>query len=273
MTPGTVPHGGKPVRIAMWSGPRNISTAMMRSFSSRADCAVSDEPFYGCFLKASGADHPMREAVIGSMDCDWHAVAAAMSGPAPGGKAVWYQKHMPHHMVGPISPDDLAGVTHAFLIRDPARMVASYAAKREIVTPADLGVAAQRAFFEREADRIGHAPPVIDAADVLRDPAGTLAALCAALGIAWDPAMLAWPAGRHGADGVWAEHWYGGVERSTEFGAPDAPVTPITPALAAVADACLADYRALYARRLVRDQAGVVDIPRDIAAPSPPQSL
>ncbi|MFL0414608.1 HAD family hydrolase [uncultured Sphingomonas sp.] len=238
------------VRIAMWSGPRNISTAMMRSFSSRPDCAVSDEPFYGCFLKATGADHPMREVVIADMDCDWHSVAATLAGPAPGGEPVWYQKHMPHHMVGPIAPDDLTGVTHAFLIRDPARMVASYAAKREAVTAEDLGVAAQRAFFEREAERIGRAPPVVDAADVLRDPAGTLALLCAALGIAWTKAMLAWPAGRHAADGIWASHWYGRVEASTGFGSPEGEAGGLPEALARIADACQADYEALARYRL-----------------------
>lgn len=238
------------VRIAMWSGPRNISTAMMRSFSSRADCAVSDEPFYGCFLKQSGADHPMRNAVIASMDCDWQSVAVTMTGPAPDGRSIWYQKHMPHHMVGPIAPDDLAGVTHAFLIRDPGRMAASYAAKREAVTAADLGVAAQRAFFEREADRIGEAPPVVDSADVLRDPAGTLAVLCRALDIGWDEAMLSWPAGRHPADGVWADHWYARVEASTQFGAPEREMTPLSGNLARVAEACRNDYEVLYRHRL-----------------------
>lgn len=235
----------------MWSGPRNISTAMMRSFSSRADCAVSDEPFYGAFLRESGADHPMRDNVIASMDCDFASVAETMAGPAPGGRPVWYQKHMPHHMVGPVAPDDLRGVVHAFLIRDPARMAASYAAKREKVVAADLGVAAQRAFFDREADRIGHAPPVVDAADVLGDPVGTLAALCNALEIAWDPAMLAWPAGPHPADGIWAAHWYGRVEASTGFGDPEAAPAPPDMALAAVVDACRSDYEALYAHRLV----------------------
>jgi hypothetical protein len=250
MTGRVDPCGEQPLRIAMWSGPRNISTAMMRSFSSRADCAVSDEPFYGCFLRESGADHPLRDAVIASMDCDWHSVAETLAGATPSGETVWYQKHMPHHMVGPLAPDDLNGVTHAFLIRDPARMAASYAAKRETVTPADLGVAAQRAFFDREADRIGKAPPVIDSADVLRDPAGTLGALCSALGLAWDEAMLTWPAGRHPADGVWAEHWYGRVEASTGFGRPDGEPSALTGELAAVADACRADYEALAAHRL-----------------------
>lgn len=250
MTPPNAAGGNAPLRIAMWSGPRNISTAMMRSFSSRADCAVSDEPFYGCFLRESGADHPMRDAVIASMECDWRNVADALAGPAPGGRPVWYQKHMPHHMVGPIAPDDLAGVTHVFLIRDPARMVASYAAKREAVTAVDLGVAAQRAFFDREADRIGRAPPVIDSADVLGDPEATLSALCRALGLAWDPAMLAWPAGRHAADGIWAAHWYGRVEASTGFGAPEREGAALSPALRAVADACQADYETLYEHRL-----------------------
>ena len=240
------------VRIAMWSGPRNISTAMMRSFASRADCAVSDEPFYGCYLKDTGADHPMADEVIAAMDCDFRSVARAMAGPAPGDKPVWYQKHMPHHMTGPVAPDDLEGVVHAFLIRDPARMAASYAAKRESVTPDDLGAAAQRAFFEREADRIGHAPPVIDSSDVLRDPEGTLSALCNALDLAWDPAMLHWPAGRHADDGVWAPHWYGKVEASTGFDGAEKPLPPLSADLAAVADACRADYDALHAHALNR---------------------
>ena len=226
-------------------GPRNISTAMMRSFASRADCAVSDEPFYGCFLKETGIDHPLASQTMADMDCDWQSVRAACGGSVPGGKPVWYQKQMAHHMVGPVAPDDVAGVVHAFLIRDPARMVASYAAKRETVTPDDLGAAATRAFFERESERLGHAPPVVDAADVLRDPAGTLAALCGALGIAWDDAMLAWPAGPHPADGAWAPHWYGGVWQSTGFEAREAAPPVLTPELAAVAQACRADYDAL----------------------------
>ncbi len=208
------------IRIAMWSGPRNISTAMMRSFESRADTAVSDEPFYGAYLKTTGADHPMASDVIASMDCDWRSVATAMAGAAPGHAPVWYQKHMVHHMVGPVAPDHLEGVTHAFLIRDPALMIASYAAKRETVAPRDLGLEAEADFFEREADRLGRAPPVVDSADVLADPEPTLKALCAALGLAWDRAMLSWQPGRRPTDGVWAPHWYARVEASTGFEPP-----------------------------------------------------
>ncbi len=155
------------LRIAMWSGPRNLSTAMMRSFGSRADTFVSDEPFYGCFLKESGADHPMREEVIAAMDCDWASVMAALGGSPPNGSPVWYQKHMWHHMVGPIGYDDFEGLTHAFLIRSPEQMIASYLRKRETAAFEDFGLGRQAEFFEREADRLGHAPPVVDANDVL----------------------------------------------------------------------------------------------------------
>ena len=209
------------VRIAMWSGPRNLSTAMMRSFGSRADTVVSDEPFYGAYLKATGDPQPMADEVIA---VDGLRLARAsrgrMTGPAPDGAPIWYQKHMAHHMVGPIAHDDLPGLTHAFLIRDPARVVASYAAKRVAVRPEHLGTARQVEFFDREADRLGHAPPVIDSADILRDPAGMLALLCDALGIAWDPAMLRWEPGLRDSDGVWASHWYDAVAREHRLRPP-----------------------------------------------------
>lgn len=238
------------VRICMWSGPRNISTAMMRSFSARADCAVSDEPFYGCFLRDSGAPHPMAAEIIADMDCDWASVATTLSGPAPHGRAIWYQKHMTHHMVGPIQPDDMTDCVHAFLIREPARMVASYRNKRESVAAEDLGYATQRAFFERVADRLGHAPPVVDSADVLADPAGTLSALCSALDISWDPAMLSWSAGIHPDDGIWASHWYDAVAASTGFqAAENRPVTLDEQGLG-VAEACQPDYEHLARHRI-----------------------
>jgi hypothetical protein len=205
----------------MWSGPRNLSTAMMRSFGNRADTFVSDEPFYGAFLKTSGAAHPMREEVIAAMDCDWGSVMRSLAGPVPGGAPVWYQKHMWHHMAGPIGHDDFAGFTHAFLIREPERMIASYLRKRETAAFEDFGLERQAEFFEREADRLGRAPPVIDANDVLANPERVLSALCKRLGISWDPAMLHWPSGRRATDGVWAPHWYGVVEASTGFGPPE----------------------------------------------------
>jgi hypothetical protein len=238
------------LRIAMWSGPRNLSTAMMRSFGNRADTAVSDEPFYGAFLRTSGADHPMREAVIAAMDCDWGSVARALAGPAPEGRPIWYQKHMWHHMVGPIGYADFADdFTHAFLIRDPATMIASYLRKREAAAFEDFGLDRQAEFFEREADRLGRAPPVIDANDVLADPRGILTALCERLGIAFDPAMLTWPPGPRSTDGPWAPHWYQAVAASTGFGAPDRPAA-LSGDAARLADRCRPYYERLAAHKI-----------------------
>ncbi len=226
----------------MWSGPRNLSTAMMRSFGSRADTIVTDEPFYGAYLKATGDPQAMADQVIAAMDCDWASVARALTGPAPHGASIWYQKHMAHHMVGPIAHDDLPGLTHAFLIRDPSRVVASYAAKREAVRPEHLGTARQVEYFTREADRLGHAPPVIDSADVLRDPEGTLRLLCAALDIEWDPAMLEWERGIRATDGIWASHWYDTVAASTGFGPPEEGPVTLDPEMLGIANACRPDY-------------------------------
>ncbi|HEX6740626.1 MAG TPA: HAD family hydrolase [Sphingomicrobium sp.] len=248
------------LRIAMWSGPRNLSTAMMRSFSSRSDTFVSDEPFYGCFLKdaEAGADHPMRDEVIAAMDCDWGSVMASLRGPIPGGQSldrgtvatIWYQKHMWHHMSGPIGYDDFAGFTHAFLIREPERMIASYLRKREAAKFENFGMDRQAEFFEREADRLGHAPPVVDSHDVLMDPQSVLTKLCAALGIPWDMAMLSWPPGRRETDGPWAPHWYGAVEASTGFGPPETDVVELPDEAQQVADRCRPYYERLAAHRL-----------------------
>jgi hypothetical protein len=229
------------LRIAMWSGPRNISTAMMRSFASRADTAVTDEPFYGAFLKATGEPHPGAADVIASMDCDWQSITRAMCGPIPNGKSIWYQKHMPHHMVGPVDISAFPDHAHVFLIRDPALVVASYEAKNDLREPQLLGFAQLAAYHRRISDQLGRPAPVVDSNAILADPAGQLTALCAALGIAWDPATLSWPAGPHPADGVWAPHWYEAVWNSTGFGKPT-PFRPLSPAAQRIADACQADY-------------------------------
>jgi sulfotransferase family protein len=240
------------LRIAMWSGPRNLSTAMMRSFGSRADTFVTDEPFYGCFLTETGLRHPMRDEVIASMDCDWRSVIDTLSGDAPDGSPIWYQKHMWHMMVGPIGYDDFAGFTHAFLIREPERMIASYLRKREAARFEDFGLEKQAEFFEREGDRLGHAPPVIDANDVLADPAGVLSKLCAALGIAWDEAMLHWAPGRRETDGVWAAHWYNAVEKSTGFAPPETGPVQLSPEDQRLAERIRPYYVRLALHRLGR---------------------
>ena len=233
------------IRIAMWSGPRNISTAMMRSFGARTDCAVSDEPFYGAFLKASGEPHPMAEETIADMDCDWRGVLATQSGAAPDDKPVWYQKHMPHHMVGDVDIADMPNHRHAFLIRDPDRVVASYRAKNELREAEMLGFAQLRDYFERETDRTGFAAPVVDSDAILRNPARVLEALCGALGIAWDQAMLSWSKGPHPEDGVWGSHWYDKVNASTGFGNPPGALPELDGEVRKTADACREDYEFL----------------------------
>lgn len=239
------------LRIAMWSGPRNLSTAMMRSFENRADTFVSDEPYYGAFLATSGADHPLREQCIAAMECDWRRIARTLAGPAPDESPIWYQKHMWHHMAGPIGYDDFAGFIHAFLIREPERMIASYLRKRDAAAFENFGLDRQAEFFEREADRLGAAPPVVDANDVLRNPERVLKALCAALAIPWDAAMLAWPPGRRASDGPWAPHWYAAVEASTGFGPPEEGPVELPDGARRLADKCRPYYERLAAHRIL----------------------
>ena len=231
-------------RIAMWSGPRNLSTAMMRAFSSRSDCAVSDEPFYAAYLARSGVVHPMQDEVLASQPQDPHQVAADMLGPVPAGKPVWYQKHMAHHMIGGFPLDWMDGVTNVFLLRSPERVLASYAQKREDVTLRDIGFAEQAALFDRVADRLGRAPPVVDSEDVRRNPRRALSALCAAIDLPFDEAMLSWPKGQHPDDGVWAPHWYGAIFDSTGFAPPDEKMVVLPDHLRVIAE----EARGFYAK-------------------------
>ncbi len=239
------------LRVAMWSGPRNLSSALMRSFSARADCAVWDEPFYAADLHQTALDHPLRGDIIAAGETDPGAVARTCTTGRPRGCAVFYQKHMTHHMLPGFPRDWVHGVTNAFLIRAPERVLASYARKRPPVTAEELGFAAQAEIFARVADRLGRAPPVVEAEDIRADPGGVLGALCTALGLAFQPAMLAWPAGPHPDDGVWGPHWYDGLWASTGFGPPDPPPPPLPPDLARMAETLAGPYEMLRVHRLM----------------------
>jgi len=240
-----------PIRIAMWSGPRNISTAMMRSFEARGDTAVSDEPFYAAYLARTGIQHPLRETVIASQPVDPRDVVAQILGPIPEGHSIWYQKHMTLHLLEHDDRQWMSRVRNAFLIRDPASVLASYVRKRDQVTLADIGFVQQRELFDAEADRLGRAPPVVDAADVLSRPAETLERLCNALGVAYTPRMLRWPPGPRTTDGVWAPAWYQAVERSTGFEITEfKPAPELPPSLRVLAEQVQPHYDALRVHRL-----------------------
>jgi hypothetical protein len=232
----------------MWSGPRTVSTALMRSFENRADTIVVDEPLYGFYLLQRGerVDHPGREEIIASMPTDWREILLQLTeGPLPDGTSVYYQKHMTHHLLPGIDHGALAGLTHAFLIRDPRRLLASYAKVRARPELADLGLEQQAEIYR------AFGGPVIDAADILRNPRAALEALCGALGIGFDRAMLRWPAGPRPTDGVWARYWYDSVWRSTGFGPYRESAAADLPAeLEPLAARCQPFYSELAAHRL-----------------------
>ncbi len=234
-----------PVRIAMWSGPRTLSTATMRSWGNRRDTVVVDEPLYAYYLAATGIEHPGRDGVLASQPTDWRVVVRRLTeDPLPAGAAISYQKHMTHHVLPEVDLDAFDGLRHAFLVRDPRRLLASYAKVREQPTVADLGLEQQVALFRRFGG------PVVDSDDLLRDPEGTLRALCAALDVPFDPAMLRWPAGPRDTDGVWAPHWYASVEASTGFGPYREAPADLPTHLEPLARVCRPYYDELASRRI-----------------------
>lgn len=238
------------VRIAMWSGPRNISTAMMRSFGSRSDTAVTDEPLYAHYLKVTGVAHPGRDQVLAAHESDWRKVADWLTGPVPDGRAIWYQKHMAHHLLPVIDRGWLDALSHAFLIREPDAMLVSLVKTFPGAGLADTGLPQQCEIFDRVADHSGRAPPVILSSDVQKNPRGMLEALCAALGIPFLPQMLSWARGPRATDGAWAPYWYAAVEASTAFEPYRQRRVAVPETLRPLLDQCRPWYEKLYALRL-----------------------
>jgi hypothetical protein len=240
------------LRLAMWSGPRNISTAMMRSWGNRTDTVVEDEPFYAHYLQVTGLDHPGRDEVIAHHETNWESVAARMTGaPLPSGMRIHYQKHMAHHLLPHMGREWLDGVMHAFLIRDPRPMVASLQVKLGDFDLLATGLPQQVEIFEHVRRRSGKVPPVIDAADVQRNPEAALRALCEALGVEFSSRMLRWPPGRRATDGIWASHWYERVERSTGFEPlAETAEPPLQEPFATIEESCRPLYEQLRPHRL-----------------------
>jgi hypothetical protein len=237
------------MNIACWSGPRNLSTALMYAFGARVDCGIWDEPFYATYLARTGLDHPMKAEIIAAGETDPAEVARRCGAAAPGGQPNLYLKLMTHHALEGDSLDWAAAATHVFLIRHPARVLASYAAKRENPTLTDIGFVQQTAVLDHVQS---HGMPyvVIDSIDIRRAPEPAMLALCRAIGLPFDAGMLHWPAGGHRDDGVWATHWYDAVHRSTGFAGAEGPLPEVDPALRAVHDAALPHYTRLRAQAL-----------------------
>ncbi|MBI1732898.1 MAG: HAD family hydrolase [Gammaproteobacteria bacterium] len=234
----------------MWSGPRNISTALMRAFENRPDTCVCDEPFYAHYLRMTELPHPGREEVIASQENDWRKVAAWLTTHAPEGKAVFYQKHMTHHLLPGMGRGWLMALTNCFLIRDPQAMLLSLDAKYPDPTLADTGLPQQLEIFETVKHETGAVPPVVDADDLLRNPRGMLEKLCSALGLPFSDRMLHWPSGPRATDGVWARYWYQGVWRSTGFRRPRKTERAVPGRLESLHGQCRVPYEVLYAHRL-----------------------
>jgi hypothetical protein len=241
-----------PRRIAMWSGPRNISTALMRSWENRPDTAVVDEPLYAHYLQRTGTPHPGADEIIRSQETDWRRVVDHLTNDdIPDGKTIYYQKHMTHHLLPEIGREWLNRLDNVFLLRDPREVVPSFIEKAGEPRLEDIGLPQQLELFEwvrRHSERI---PPVIDARDFLDNPEGMLRQLCDRLGVPFLPVMLSWPAGPRDTDGVWAKHWYDAVWRSTGF-QPYRPKRVEVPArLTDVLKRAAEIYQALYAHRMV----------------------
>jgi hypothetical protein len=232
-------------RIAMWSGPRNMSTTMMRSFGARADCVAVDEPFYAAWLVAAGEVHPMQEAILATQPADPASVAEALLAPLPDGKRVQYQKQMTHHMLEDFPLEWAGACEHAFLIRHPARVIASYARKMDAISLEAIGFPQQARLFDAITALKGKAPPVVDSDQILADPQAVLGRLCAALDIPWDPAMLSWAPGPRPEDGAWAPHWYDAVFKSDGFGARPGPIPAMSGEAAEIEKEALAIYERL----------------------------
>jgi hypothetical protein len=235
------------IRLACWSGPRNISTAMMRAWENRPDTEVVDEPLYAWYLARTGLDHPGRDQVIAAGETDWRRVVSSLTDPWPDGPVLQYQKHMAQHLVAELPRDWIGSLRNVLLIRDPAEVVSSYLRSRATVAPDDIGILQQLELLVQLGDDV----PVIDSADFLRDPETYLRWLCAYAGVDFVASMLTWPAGPRDSDGVWAPYWYDAVQRSTGFEPYRRRRVELTPEGEQVVAATRPAYERLYDARLV----------------------
>ena len=204
-------------RIGMWSGPRNISTALMRSFENRIDTTVIDEPFYAFFLNETGIKHPIYKEVIEKYDVCWDNVSNTLIGAIPNNKNIWYQKLMTHHWVENKSLEWLKNIHNCFLIRNPKQVIISYLKIHNDITPELIGLPQQLHIFNSVVEKTNKIPIVISSEDILENPKLMLSRLCELLDIPFSKQMLKWPKGTRESDGIWGKYWYENVITTTSF--------------------------------------------------------
>ena len=236
--------------IAMWSGPRNLSTAVMRAFENRNDTEVLDEPFYAHYLSATGLDHPGKDMIIDSQSTDWNEVVDMCTNSDLQERPIWYQKHMAQHNLQGFDISWVKDVTNCLLIRDPKYVIASYGKKFSIEDERLLGYIQQTEIIEFLEKENGMVPPIIDADDILRDPEIMLKKLCQKIGIDFSLTMLSWPKGPRGSDGIWAPYWYEGVQESTEFQPYAYREIILDDDLIDIYDNCIQYYDAIHKKRI-----------------------
>ena len=230
----------------MWSGPRNISTAMMRSFSSRSDTYVSDEPFYANYLMRTGIDHPGREEIIESYDTDYDSVISDLQNDIPDNKSIWYQKHMAQH----IDPTDNLNWTNNFLncllIRNPNEVIPSFLQKSSITDLDELGYSQQLKLLKYHDYKI----PTVDAKDILLNPKSMLTKICSFFKIEFEKEMLFWNQGSHPQDGIWGKYWYDRLWESTTFSTYKENTSFVDDQYKDLLEKCTIIYNELYKYRI-----------------------
>ncbi len=238
------------LRLAMWSGPRNISTAMMRSWGNREDTNVCDEPLYAHYLNVTGRAHHGAAEVIHAGPTELSKIIPWLTGPIPGGKEIFYQKHMTHHLLPDMDRAWIRDLSNCFLIRSPAEVVVSLVKHVPDAKLADTGFPQQAELFDLVRKWTAQVPPVVDARDVLNNPRGMLTALCTKLNAEFSERMLQWPPGLRETDGVWAKYWYKEVETTTSFGPPRQQTLAVPEHLSALVAECQPYYDHLFSHRL-----------------------
>ena len=237
----------KTLRLNVWSGPRNVSTALMYAFAQRKDTRVVDEPLYGHYLRVSNAIHPGADDVMQDMDCDAQSVIAnTVLGPCD--KPILFMKQMAHHLVA-LDRTFLRQTTNVLLTRDPFDMLPSLVNQIEKPVIRDTGLKMQAELLEA-LQELGQDPVVLDSRELLKNPSGVLNTLCDRLSIPFDTGMLTWEPGPREEDGIWAKHWYHNVHQSTGFQPYRPKAEPFPEKLQELLEECTPYYEFLFAKAI-----------------------